>query len=112
MRFAQIAAFQLIQPVHIKQREARFLDGTQITAAAFHREDTHRLSGERIRQSDFGTGVASAEVCNAQIGAQQIGTIAQERQLIGLQGGCFFVVPKIGQMSYFGCLWHIFTFQA
>ncbi len=53
------------------------------------------LAGEGVGQIDLGTGVAAAEVGDAQVGAQQIGTVAQECELVVAEGSRLALVPQI-----------------
>ena len=51
----------------------------------FTQRTCFRLSVERIDLLQLGAGIAAAEVGNAQIGAQQVGTIAQQLRCIQLR---------------------------
>jgi hypothetical protein len=51
------------------------------------------MAGERIGLLNFGTGVAAAEVGDAEVGSKKIGAIAEEFGLVEV-GGEFFV-PKV-----------------
>jgi len=67
-----------------------------VAAAAFHGEDAHVLAGEGVFDINLGAGVAAAEVGDAQIGAQQVGAIAQTCRRI--KRSCVVFIPKIGKI--------------
>jgi hypothetical protein len=66
----------------IEGGKAGALDAAQVAAGAFDPEHFDRFAGERVDLGDFGTGVAAGEVGDAQVGAEQVGAVAQEFGLI------------------------------
>src|SRR5581483_7544413 len=74
--FAAIDALELFEAVEIQQCKSRFFNGPEIATAAFHREDARGLPGKWIRQLHFGAGVSSDEICDPEVGSEQIGAIA------------------------------------
>ncbi len=77
MRFAAVEFLQLFEPVEIEQREAGFFDRPEIATASFDCKDANGLSGEGIGKLDFRTGVATAEVGDAQVGPEQVGSVSE-----------------------------------
>ena len=78
MRFTAIDFFQLFQAIQVDQGESGILNRSEIAAASLHRQDAYGLSGKWIGEFYFRAGVAAAEICDSQIRAQQIRTIAQQ----------------------------------
>jgi len=93
--FAAVDVFELLEAVEIEQREAVFVDGAEVAAAAFHREHAHRLAGKRIGQFDFCAGVATAKIGNAEVCAEQVGAVAQLAQRAVGEGALLALVPEI-----------------
>ena len=98
-RFAAIDAFELDEAVEIEQREAGFLDGADVAAAAFDGEHADGFAGEGVGHFDLGAGVAAAEVGDAEVGAEQIGTVAEQGQLVGAELCGLGVVPEVFQQD-------------
>src|SRR5713226_7022146 len=80
--FAAIEALELFEPIEVKQREAGFGDGAEVASAAFHSQDTRRFLREGIGEFQLRTGIAAAEIGDAQIRSQQVRAVAQEGQLV------------------------------
>ena len=80
--FAAVELLELLQTIHIQQSKPGIRDGAEIAPTAFNGQYSHRTSGKRIGKLELGAGVATPEICDAQIRAQQIRTIAQQSQLI------------------------------
>ena len=79
---ALVAALQRQQLLLVERGEAGALDAAQVAARAFHPEHFNRLAGQRIGLSDLGAGVAAGKVGDAQVGAEQVGAIAQQFRLV------------------------------
>src|SRR5215468_9655526 len=75
---AAVESLQLLQTIEIKQRESRFRDRADITAAAFYGKHMHRLTSEWIRQLNFRTRVPTAEVGDSEVGPQQVRSIPKK----------------------------------
>ena len=80
--FAAIAGFQLLQLVEVEEREPCVGNRAEIAAAAFHGKHANQRTCKRIGHVDLRARIAAAEVRDAQVRAEQIRTIAKERQLI------------------------------
>jgi hypothetical protein len=82
---ALVGALERKELVLVEGGEAGALDAAEVAAGAFDPEDFNGLAGERVDFSNFGAGVAAGEVGEAQVGAEQVGAVAQELRLI--EGG-------------------------
>ena len=102
-RFAAVAGLQLFELVEIEQREPRIGNRAEVAAAAFHGQHADRRARERIGQLDLRARIASAEVRDAQVRAEQIRPIAKQRQLVAGEpiGGA--VVPEIFRCFRLSC---------
>jgi len=88
-----IAALEREELFLIESGEAGALDAAEIAAGALDPEDLNGLAGEGIGLSDFGAGVAAGKVSEAQVGAEEIGAVAEE---LGLVQSCGYVgVPTV-----------------
>ena len=72
------AAFQRDEFVLIELREAGQIHRAQIVAGSFHPQNGHARVGQRIDVREFCRGVAAAEICHAEIGAQQMRAIQKQ----------------------------------
>ncbi len=99
VRFAAVAGDEALEPVHVQHGEARGPDRSQVAAAALHRHHARGCAGQRIGQLELRTGVAAAEVGDAQVGAQEVRTIAQQVQRTRGQPVGLCVVPQIGEVA-------------
>jgi hypothetical protein len=97
VRFAAVERLELLQPGDVEQREARVGNRAKIAAAAFHGKDAHRRAGHRIGQDDLRACVSTAEIGDAQVRAEQVGAVGQERQLVAGKRGRSLLVPEIVQ---------------
>ena len=97
MRLAAVSRDQAVQLVEIQDREAGVGDRTQIAAAALHRHDALRLAGQRIGHVELRAGVAAAEIGDAQVGAEQVRTIAQQIERVATRASPLPLVPQILQ---------------
>lgn len=97
MCLASVQRFQLVKPIEIQQRESGVGDRAEIAAAALHRKHPDRLSGERIRQVDFGAGIAASEVGNAEVGPEEVGSIPQQRQRTAGERVRLPLIPEVLQ---------------
>ena len=97
VRLASILRFKRLDAIQVEQREAGVGNRPKIAAAAFDGEHADWLAGERIRQIDFRAGVAAAEIGDAQIRAEQVRAVPQQRQLIAGELFCLALVPQIFQ---------------
>ena len=97
MRHAAVAAGQREQLVEIERSEAAALDAAQVPPASLHPQDHLPARVQRIYFSDLRAGIATAEVGDAQIGSEQIGTVAQ--QLLLIKSLRHLIVPAIFQIT-------------
>ena len=74
---AAIELFQAFQLVEIEGGEAVTLHRAEVAAGAFDPQHGGRFLGQRIGHCEFGRGVAAAEIGDAKIAAEQIGTVEQ-----------------------------------
>src|SRR6185437_11720712 len=99
--FAAIKGFQLVQPLQIKDGEAGLADRADVSAATFHGENAHGIAGEWIRQFEFRAGVSAAKIGDAQVRAQQVRTVAQQRKLITVKTTRVLFIPEIFELDEF-----------
>src|SRR5579863_3122362 len=76
MLLTAVQILELFKAVEIQQSESGFSDRAQISATAFDGEHAYGTASKRIGKLQLGTCVSSAEVGNAQIRAEEVGTIA------------------------------------
>src|SRR5262245_9676856 len=67
MGFPAVNGFELLQTVEREQRKSGFLDGANISAAAFHRKYADRVASERVRKIDLRAGIPTTEIGDAQV---------------------------------------------
>ena len=79
---ALVAALEGEQLLLVEGGEAGALDAAQVAAGALDPEHLDGLAGERIDLGDLGAGVAAGEVGDAQVGAEQVGAVAQQFGLV------------------------------
>ena len=79
---ALVAALKREQLLLVESGEAGALDAAQVAAGAFDPEHLDGLAGEGVDLGDLGAGVAAGEVGDAQVGAEQVGAIAQQFRLV------------------------------
>nr|GEU28680.1 hypothetical protein [Tanacetum cinerariifolium] len=91
-RQAAVAAFQRLEFAHVQGRETIELDAAQVTAGALHPQHFHLLAAERIVHHHLGRRIAAAEIGDAQIRTEQVGSIQQ--QLRFAHRCCSLVVPQ------------------
>ena len=91
---ALVETLQAFELVHVEGGEAVELHGADVTARALDPQHGDRLAGQRVFRRDLGGGVATAEIGDAQIRAQQVGPIEEEARLIHFGG--LGVIPKGG----------------
>ena len=103
VRFAAVAADEIVQLVHVEHREAD-VPIDEIAAAALHRHHPARLAGQRIGQVELRARVAAAEVRDAQVGTEQVRSVSQKLERFGFERGGFARVPEIFQIGGFNCL--------
>src|ERR1700730_9825897 len=68
--FAPIKLLELLKPIKVKQREARFADGAEVAAASFHRQYASRFRCEWVGERQLRTGIATAEISDTQVRSQ------------------------------------------
>ncbi len=88
---AAVAGFQRLQLVHVQGRKAVQLDRTQVAARPFHPQHLDLRAAERIGHRDLGRRIAAAEIRDAQVRTEQVGTVQQQFRLA--QRGGVLVVP-------------------
>ena len=77
-RLAAVARDQPLRACRGRGWRSRTSRSTQIAAAALDRHHPLRLAGQRVGQVELRAGVAAAEVGDAQVGAEQVRTVAQQ----------------------------------
>ena len=82
---AAVDLFQFEQLVEIEGGEAGALDAAEVAAGAFDPEDAAGRAVERINLIELGAGIATTEVGDAQIGAEQVRPVAQQLRRIQLR---------------------------
>ena len=90
---AFVEAFEGQQLLLVEGGKAGALDAAQVAAGAFDPEDFDRLAGKGVDFSDFGTGVAAGKVGDAEVGAEQVGAIAEQAGFV--EGGGLLRVPAV-----------------
>ena len=100
-RLAAVARDQALELVEIEHGEAGGADRSQIAAAALHRHHARRRAGQRIGQIELRAGVAAAEVGDAQIGAEQVRSVAQQLERLRFEPRRLALVPEILQEGGF-----------
>ena len=85
------------QLVEIERRETVELHRADVAAGALDPKDIRRRAGQRIRGGKLGRGVAAAEIGDAQVASEQIGSV--EQQAGPVEGSRTLVVPQVGQRS-------------
>ena len=98
MHFTSIQRFQGFETVEIQESKASIGNRSEIAAAALDGEHAHRLARKRIRQLEFGAGVAASEIRDAEICAQEIRSVSKQGQLIGGERIRLSLVPEILQV--------------
>ena len=88
---AAVALFERLQLVHVQGREAVQFDRTQVAAGTLHPQHVDLFARERIRHDDLGRRIAAAEVRDAQVGTEQVGTVQQQFRFA--QRGGVLVIP-------------------
>ena len=108
---AAVGGFEGEELVEIEGGEAGALDAAEVAAASLHPEDLFGLAVEGVDLVELGAGVAAAEVGDAQIGAEQVGAIAQK---LGTIEGCgdgfipsVFEKAEACMHSHFGFLFSV-----
>ena len=96
-RFALVDGLELVEPIHVDQRETGFFDGADVAARTLHGQNLHGFACERVRHGDLGTGVATSEIRDAQVSAKKVGTVAKQRQFVGRKLFGLRIVPEIFQ---------------
>ena len=81
--------------VEIEGRKAVELHRPDVAARALDPQNSGRRAGQRIRLHDLGGRVAAAEIGDAKIAAEQVGSVEQAAGLV--ERGGVGVVPQIGQ---------------
>src|ERR1700679_236326 len=76
VRHAAIAISQRKQLVKVEGGETAALYAPQVAAASFHPQDRRCGAVQRIFFYNLGAGIAASEVGDAQIGSEQVGTVA------------------------------------
>jgi hypothetical protein len=97
VRFASIQTFQGFKSIEVNQCKTGFLDGAEIAPATLHSQNANLLACEWVRQGNFGAGIATAEICDSQVCAQEVGAISEQSEFILAKGCGVFVVPQILQ---------------
>ncbi|MNS86365.1 hypothetical protein D3C72_1202670 [compost metagenome] len=90
-RQATVAALQRAQLVHVQGGKAVELDAAQVAARAFHPQHLDLVAGQVIRHADLGRGIAAAEIGDAHVGTEQVGTVQQKLRFA--QGRGVRIVP-------------------
>ncbi len=83
---AFVAALECEELVLVEGGEAGALDAAEVAAGAFDPDDFDGFAGEGVGLSNFGTGVAAGKVGDAQVGAEQVGAIAQKLGFVERSG--------------------------
>ena len=94
---AFVAVLQGEQLFLVERGEAGALDAAEVAAGAFDPEHLDGFASERIGLDDLGTGVAAGKVGDAQVGAEQVGAIAQQLRFI--ERGSDRRVPAVFEKS-------------
>src|SRR5207249_204726 len=97
---AAITAFEPAQLVQIQRGEAAALDAAEVAAAALHPKNGLLAAVQGVRLNDLGTGVAAAEVGDAQVAPQEVRAIAEELGLIEIASDA--VVPQVLEVAELG----------
>ena len=85
------------QLIEIERRETVELHRADVAAGALDPKDIRRRAGQRIRGGKLGRGVAAAEIGDAQVASEQIGSV--EQQPGPVEGSRALVVPQVRQRS-------------
>jgi hypothetical protein len=85
------SALQRLQLVHVQGRETVQLDAAQVAAGALHPQHLDLLAAQRIGHHHLGGGIAAAEIGNAQVRPEQVGTVQQQFRFA--HGGGDRIVP-------------------
>ena len=101
---AAVDFFELEQFVEAERGEAGALDAAEVAAGALDPEDLAGYAVERVDLVELGAGVAAAEVGDAQIGAEEIGAVAEQFGRVELCRNRF--IPLILEKTEFGVRCH------
>ena len=100
---AAIDRAEAVEPVEIQRGEAIELCRTQVAARAFHPENLDGFPGQRIGGGDLCRRVSTAEVRDAQVGSEEVGTIAQQLGLGEARGmGLIPAIDRAGRGEHPG----------
>ncbi len=77
-----VAAFERQKLLLVEGGKSGALDAAQVAARALDPQNFDRFAGQRINLSGLGAGIAAGKVGDAQIGAQQVGAVAEQFRLI------------------------------
>src|SRR6476469_5674391 len=69
---APIELLQLFETIEMNQCEPRFRNRADVATASFHYKDSGQSASEWIRQLDFRTRVAPAEVGDSEVRSEQV----------------------------------------
>ena len=95
---AFVAVLEGEQLLLVESGEAGALHAAEIAAGAFDPEDFDGLTGERVGIHDLGAGVSAGKVGDAEVGAEEVGAIAQQLGLVE-RGGCVGVPTVLKKLE-------------
>jgi hypothetical protein len=92
---APVPVLEGVQAVEVEAGQPAPRQRAQVAARALDPHDPYGLPRERIGFGRLATGVAAPVVGQAQVGAQQVGTVQQQGYFISGQAGRFGFVPQV-----------------
>ena len=78
MLFAAIHVLERLEFVEVEHRETTVFDAAEVAAGAFYGHDASGFAGHGVNGIVLGTGVATAEIRNTQVGAERVGAISEK----------------------------------